>query len=85
MEKNECANCSEKVACVPFFAHENTVMHMATANRRLLIALCVVCITFIATIIIFVNGYTIREKNWLDTLKPEVTDGIQQQSDPGTN
>ena len=81
MERNECTNCENRQACVPFFGHENTVMHMAAANKRLLIALIVVCMTFIATIIIFVHGYTVREKNWLDTLsRPEVADGVQQRT-----
>lgn len=55
-------------ACIPFFAHENSMMHYNHANKRMLIALLAVCITFILTIIIFVVGYTVREKNWLDTL-----------------
>lgn len=55
-------------ACIPFFAHENSMMHYNHANRRMLIALLAVCITFIMTIVIFVVGYTVREKNWLDTL-----------------
>ena len=80
MEKNE------HPACIPFFAHENTMTHMSVSNRRLLIALLAVCITFIATIIIFVSGYTAREKNWLDTISAmqttEVRDGVQKQPDP---
>lgn len=44
------------------------IMHLNWANRRMLIALVTVCITFIITIIVFVNGYTQREKNWLDTV-----------------
>lgn len=83
---NECKNCEDKQACIPFFAHENTMMHYNHANRRMLIALLAVCITFILTIVIFVRGYTIREKNWLDTLQrlqiTEAADGIQQQPDP---
>lgn len=55
-------------ACIPFFAHENTMMHYNYANRRMLIALLAVCITFLLTIAVFVHGYTVREKNWLDTL-----------------
>ena len=39
------------------FDHENTIMHMNYANRRMLIALITVCITFIVTIIVFVSGY----------------------------
>jgi hypothetical protein len=79
----ECKNCEEKKACVPFFAHENVLMHYNRANRRMLVALIIVCVTFIVTIIVFVTGYTAREKNWLDTLqRVGVTNGIQQQSDP---
>ena len=82
MEK-DCKSCDSKVACVPFFAHENVLMHYNRANRRMLIALAVVCLTFVVTIIVFVTGYTAREKNWLDTLqRVEVTDGIHQQPDP---
>lgn len=75
MENKEPANIS-------FFAHENTMVHMTNCNRRMLIALVTVCITFIITIIVFVTGYTQREKNWLDTLqRVGVTDGVYKQSD----
>lgn len=81
--KEECKNCEEERACIPFFAHENVLMHYNHANRRMLIALVTVCITFVLTIVIFVTGYTAREKNWLETIdrlnRPEVTDGVQQQ------
>lgn len=60
---------NEKVpASIPYFAHEGAMMHYNHANKRMLVALLAVCITFIVTIVIFVVGYTIREKNWLDTL-----------------
>ena len=83
----KCKNCDEKQACIPFFGHENTMMHYNNANRRMLIALVTVCLTFVLTIVVFVFGYTIREKNWLNTLKEitpstEVADGIQQQLNP---
>lgn len=82
----DCKNCETSQACVPFFVHENTMMHYNHANKRMLIALIAVCITFILTIVIFVCGYTVREKNWLDTLTrltpvTEAQDGIQQQPD----
>ena len=81
--EEKCRNCEESQACIPFFAHENTMMHYNHANRRMLIALLAVCMTFIVTIIIFVHGYTVREKNWLDTLQRiGVTDGVYQQPDP---
>lgn len=82
----KCRNCDEKTqACVPFFVHEGIMDHYSRANRRMLIALAVVCITFIITIVVFVTGYTQREKNWLDTLqRVGVTDGngVHEQSDP---
>ena len=57
--------------------------YMSRNNHRMLVALLTVCITFVLTIIIFVVGYTIREKNWLDTLqRTVVTNGVYQQSDP---
>jgi len=77
----DCKN--EKPACIPFFDHENTMMHYNMANKRMLIALICVCVTFVMTIIVFVTGYTAREKNWLDTLqKTGVTDGVHEQPDP---
>ena len=91
-ERKECNNsCAEKSkACIPFFVAENQVMHMDVANKRMLAALISVCITFILTIVIFVFGYTIREKNWLNTIKAitpvtEAQDGVQQQPDQGTD
>ena len=83
----KCRNCTDNSAsCIPFFAHEDTMMHYNHANRRMLIALVCVCLTFVITIAVFVTGYTQREKNWLDTLgriqNPEVSDGIHEQPDP---
>lgn len=70
---------------IPQHQAETTYLHLSWANRRMLIALICVCATFIITILVFVHGYTEREKNWLDTigrLTPEVTDGIHEQSPP---
>ena len=53
---------------VPLIQAEKTIMHLGFANKRMLIALVCVCVTFILTIIIFVFGYTIREKNCMDTI-----------------
>ena len=81
MEK--CNNCEQKQACVPYFVHEGIMTHYSRANKRMLIALAVVCLTFIITICVFVSGYTQREKNWLDTLqRVGVTDGTSQQTGP---
>lgn len=88
MEEKKCSGaCSERQqACIPFFVAENQMTHMDMTNKRMLTALIAVCVTFILTIIIFVFGYTVREKNWLNTIKQitpstEVTHGIQQQPD----
>lgn len=47
---------------------DKAILHMNFSNRRMLVALLAVCITFILTIVIFVVGYTVRERNWQDTL-----------------
>lgn len=60
-EKQECGMVSR-------FEADKAIMHLNFANRRMLIALVTVCLTFIITIIVFVTGYTAREKNWLDTI-----------------
>ena len=90
MEREEKPMDENKTpACIPFFAHENTMMHYNAANRRMLIALVCVCLTFIITICVFVTGYTAREKNWLDTMTRlqgvEVQDGIHEQPDAGAH
>ena len=75
----------DEIPTMPVYQAEKIIMHQNFANRRMLIALLSVCVTFILTIVIFVVGYTIREKNWLDTLTrvtaPEVSNGIQQDAD----
>ena len=70
MEKN-CSNCDQKTACVPFFLHENAMMHYNRANKRMLIALISVLV-FVAIVIgIFVGGNTVREKNLIDLSREE--------------
>ena len=67
------------------FEAEKAIMHLNFSNRRMLIALITVCVTFIITILTFVIGYTVRERNWLDTLTrvttPGVSDGVQPDAD----
>ena len=66
---------------------DKAIMHLNFANRRMLIAIITVCITAIiisiGSILIFVNSYTAREKNWQETFRElvyrtpitEVSDG----------
>ena len=73
------------VPMMPVYQAEKVIMHQNFANRRMLIALVCVCVTFIITILTFVIGYTIRERNWLNTLTrvtAGVSDGVQQDADP---
>ena len=81
----DCKNCDEKQACVPFFLHENAMMHYNRANKRMLIALLSV-LAFVAVMIgIFVYGNTVREKQLIDMIDKrivEVQDGVHQQPDP---
>ena len=74
------------VPMMPVYQAEKIIMHQNFANRRMLIALVCVCVTFIITILTFVIGCTIRERNWLNTLTRVTTqegqDGTQQDADP---
>lgn len=68
-------------ASVPFFVHENTIMHLRSANKRMLIIIISLCIL----LAFVVANYTIRTENWLRTLQTitaqytEVQNGVQQQ------
>ena len=77
-------------AYIPFFVHENSIMHYNRVNRRMLLIIVTVCLTFVLTIALFVSNYTRREKEWVDlfstmTRSTEVQDGVHQQSDAATN
>ena len=72
--KEECRNCDEKVACVPFFAHENVLMHYNRANKRMLIALITICITLALVIGIFVYGNTVRERQLIDMVNQRIAE-----------
>ena len=64
---------------------DKALLHFNFCNRRMLIALISMCVTFLLIIIVFVFGYTIRERNWMETIIKmqapvitEVADGIPQ-------
>ena len=82
---NKCKGCDEQQACVPFFLHENAMMHYNRANKRMLIAMITICITLSVIIGIFVYGNTVREKQLIDMMNEritEVSDGVHEQPDP---
>lgn len=86
----------ETIRTVNAFDHENVLMHYGYVNKRSMIMLISVCVTFVLITAIFVAGYTIREtireQNWLNTLEKIMTnspayteveaDGIHQQPNP---
>ena len=81
----KCKGCDNQQACIPFFAHENTMMHYNRANRRMLIALVTICVTLSVVIAIFVHGNTVREKQLIDMINQRITEvenGVHQLSDP---
>ena len=69
-----------------FINSDKALLHFNNANRRMLIALISMCVTFLLIIIVFVFGYTVREKNWMETIikmqqtpvVTEVADGTLQ-------
>lgn len=83
--ESKCRNCEDRQACVPFFLHENTMMHYNRANKRMLIALITICVTLSVVIGIFVHGNTVREKQLIDMINQRITEvenGVHQQPDP---
>ena len=88
--EEKCNNCGGKEqACVPFFLHENAMMHYNRANHRMLIALIVsVTVIMIGMITLgwmFLSSYNAREKGWQQIVHqriPEVSDGIHELPDP---
>ena len=85
----DCKNCEDSRACVPFFVHENTMMHYNRANKRMLIAL-IVSITVImigmATLgWMFLSSYNAREEGWQNIVQQRITEvgnGVHEQPDP---
>jgi hypothetical protein len=78
----KCKNCESGNACVPFFLHENAMMHYNRANKRMLIALVSVLAFVTIMIGIFVYGNTVREKQLVDLIDKrivEVGDGVHKQ------
>ena len=85
---NNCAECSEQEKCIPFFDHQNTMMHYNWVNRRSMIQLIAVCIMAVVMVLIFATNQTQREQMWQDTIKSivaqttdaEVEDGQQDKN-----
>jgi len=85
----KCKGCEDRQACVPFFVHENTVMHLNRVNKRIMLLfsalLLIMCITVSFIVDTLVNNNTKREAQILEMVTrriTEVADGVQQQSGP---
>ena len=85
----KCKSCSEQQACIPFFVHENSMMHYNRVNRRVLVTFSVLflvmCITVSFIIGVLVNNNTIREKQIIDMMTQRITEvenGVHQFSNP---
>ena len=72
----------DNIPMVPKHQAEEALYHMSRAIRAIVIVSCVFAAAIVAAIIIFVNGYTSRTKDWLNTYSQlqrqvvvEVTDG----------
>lgn len=85
---NNCAECCEQEKYIPFYDHQDTMMHYNWVNRRSMIQLIAVCLTMIIVVFIFATNQTKREQMWQDTIKqivnqitmPEVDDGQQDKN-----
>ena len=79
----------DDIPMIPKYQAEAQMMHMSIAIRSIVTVCAIFAFTIMVAIWVFVNGYTSRTKDWLNTLaglqeKPAVTEvgnGIQQQPD----
>ena len=58
----------DKPATITVFEHENAMMHKDKDCERMKNIVVAVCVSFVLITIIFVTGYTIRTRIWLDTI-----------------
>lgn len=80
----------EDVPMIPQHQAETVLMYMSWAIRNMVVIAVAAFLAIVAAVIIFVNGYTSRTKDWLNTYAQlrgqtavtEVADGIQQQPSP---
>lgn len=75
MEKGNCSNCTEKTACVPFFMHENAMMHKDADNERMAkivkgqrIVNIIQSVIILLIVFVFVWFYTSRAQIWSNTI-----------------
>ena len=67
--RSECANRSDKERCIPFYDHQNTMMHYNWVNRRSMIITIVVIVSMVLTNFILATNHTAREKMWKEMIE----------------
>ena len=74
----KCKNCDERQACVPFFVHEESLMHYNRVNKRILITVStlflLMCLTVSFIIGVLVSNNTIREKQIIEMMNQRITE-----------
>ena len=74
----DCKNCEDKAACIPFFVHENALMHYNRVNKRVIIGFVslfiAMCITLSVVISVLVNNNTVREKQIIEMVNQRITE-----------
>ena len=73
--EDKCNNCEHKQACIPFYIHENAMMHKDADNERMAkivkgqrIANIIKDIVMLLIVLIFVWFYTSRAQIWSNTI-----------------
>ena len=85
---DKCKGCDGSQACVPFFLHENAMMHKDRDNKRMMVISLALCVMLVIVIVTLVSYYTSRTQMWNDTITKltatlaEVTNGVHQQPNP---
>ena len=74
----KCRNCEDRQACVPFFVHEESLMHYNRVNKRILITVStlflLMCLTVSFIIGVLVSNNTIREKQIIEMMNQRITE-----------
>lgn len=70
-----CKNCEQKQACIPFFIHENAMMHKDADNERMAkivkdLRITNIIQTVVILLIVFIMAmfYTSRTQMWNNTI-----------------
>lgn len=66
--EEKCSTCENRAACVPFYLHENAMMHKDRDNKRMLAVVLSLCVTLIFVVVTLVSYYTSRTQMWNDTI-----------------